>query len=86
MSTDFLDIESNDKQRQGQVDEGRRIAALYTVFEMDERGRELLRMWDETLLNRRTPTDATINTYAANEAMRAFIAGIHQQIKLAKSI
>ena len=86
MSTDFLDIGVGDKQRQDQVAEGRRIAALYTVFETDERGRELLRMWTETLMNKRTPTNAPHTEYSANEAVRALIAGIHQQIKLAKSI
>lgn len=85
MSDDFLNIEGGDRQRQAQVAEGRRIASLYTVFETDERGRELLKLWDETLLNKRTPTNAQHTEYAANEAMRAFVAGIHQQMKLAKS-
>lgn len=83
MSGDFLAIEGASEQREAQVAEGRRIARLYTVFETDERARELLRMWDETLLNKRTLPTATHSEYAYAEAQRAFVAGIHAQIKLA---
>ena len=83
--TDFLDIGGKD-QREANVAEGRRIASLYTVFETDDRARELLQLWDETLLNKRTATNAPHTEYAANEALRAFVHGIHVQIKLAKTV
>lgn len=79
---DFLDISGgNDRDDVRQA--ALAVASLYTVFVTDERGRQLLAQWDEQLMNRRTPTNATINEYAANEALRAFVAGIHQQIRFA---
>jgi hypothetical protein len=65
--------------------EGFRIAQLYTVFETDERAREILRIWDTTLLRRRTSVNAPHTEYAANEALRAFVDGIHEQLRLAKT-
>lgn len=84
MSDDFLSIDGANEQRSFQLAEGRRIALLYTVFETDQRARDLLKLWDETLLNRRTPVNAPHTEYAANEALRGFVAGIHTQIQIAK--
>ncbi|MCE5292897.1 MAG: hypothetical protein LLG14_27190 [Nocardiaceae bacterium] len=47
-------------------------------------GRTLLEHWTATLANKRTPVNAPITEYAANEAVRAFIQGIHDQIKLSQ--
>lgn len=72
---------AREAQRQSAVN----FAQAYLVFVDDSRARELLDYWDRTLMNRRVPVTATLQEYAAAEAIRAFIAGIHQQLELAKS-
>lgn len=68
----------------------RRLKALefaqnYTaLFVHNPIGRTLLEHWTTTLANKRTPVHAPIAEYAANEAVRAFIQGIHDQIKLSQ--
>lgn len=81
---DFLGEAAAVKSREEQRSEGLRIASLYTVFETDERGRELLSLWTREVRGRRTPVNAPISQYAANEALRQFVDGIHEQISLAK--
>jgi len=56
----------------------------YSIFESDPRARALLAQWDAGLYRKRTPVDATLQRYAADEAVRAFIAGIHEQIRIAR--
>lgn len=82
---DWLDVENKDVTEKQRA-EGLRIAMLYTIFETTDAGRELLALWDTALLRRRTPVNAPITEYAANEALRAFVAGIHDQIKLAREL
>jgi hypothetical protein len=82
MTEDFLDIDGAE-QREKIEQAAHEVASHYVVFVTDERARKLLEMWDAALLNRRTPVDAPITQYAANEALRAFVAGIHDQIRLA---
>lgn len=82
---DWLGEQANAEAVSKQRAEGTRIAQLYTVFETDERARELLKMWDTTLLRRRTSVNAPHTEYAANEALRAFVDGIHEQLRLAKT-
>lgn len=82
---DFLDIGSSDQAREQQIAEGRRIASLYTVFETDERAKELLKLWDTTLRRKRTPVNAPVTEYAANEAVRAFVEGIYTQLEIARN-
>lgn len=77
---DWLNPEAQQKK---QLDLAIEEAQIYLLFANDERGRELLRRWDERLMNQRTPVDASLQRYAADEAVRAFVAGIHKQIKLA---
>lgn len=74
--------DNKDKQRQ----RGLEILNLYRVFVETERGRALLAFWDERLLYKRTPPDASIQEYAADEAVRDFVAGIHKQINLLKQL
>lgn len=68
----------------------RRNAALefsnmYAVlFVHNPLGVRLLKHWDDTLLNKRTPVNAPHTEYAANEAVRALVAGIHREIKIAQ--
>lgn len=64
---------------------GLEFAKLYLVFESDPRAKRIFDHWKETLLHKRTPISATIQEYAANEAVRSFIAGIEGQLKIARS-
>lgn len=85
MNEDWLDPDA------GAAQEAQRVAALetaslYLVFQTDERGRQLLALWDRQLRRRRTPVDASIQQYAANEALRAFVEGIYDQIEMAKQL
>lgn len=64
---------------------GLEIANQYAVlFVHNQIGAGLLKRWTEGYANKRTPVNAPITEYAANEAVRAFIQGIHDQIKLAQ--
>lgn len=55
------------------------------VFVHNPVGAALLRHWDETLLRKRVPMNAPHTEYAAVEAQRAFVAGIYDQIRIAKT-
>jgi hypothetical protein len=44
----------------------------------------LLEHWERTLGRRRTPVNAQVQEYAANEALRAFVQGIREQIEMAQ--
>ena len=59
-------------------------AKLYVeVFVRNEAGRKLLEQWTTGFAKKRTPVNAPHTEYAANEAVRAFIEGIHDQIRFA---
>ena len=65
---------------------GLEVARMYhECFVMSPAGSKLLQMWTERDFNEPVPVDASINRYAAVEARRAFIRGIHRQIPLAKT-
>lgn len=81
--TDFLNIESDDKAQAAMREAAIETAKLYSVFVNDERGRQLLALWDQQLLNRRVPEGASLDHYARAEALRSFVAGIHEQIRMA---
>lgn len=85
MSQDWLDSDEEKIARAEQVAKAREFAQNYLVFEQDGRARALLEHWEQTLLGKRTPVNATIQEYAAAEAVRAFVAGIKHQIALAHS-
>lgn len=80
----WLDGERTPEQEE-QLRKGIEFAQLYLVFVDTDRGRELLKHLDRVHLYKRTPVDSSIQQYAADEAIRAFVAGIHTQIELAKS-
>lgn len=63
-------------------DDSMSIAKLHTVFTLDERGRQLLKMWQATA-RRRVPVGASIDEYARAEAMRTFVDIIEEQLKIA---
>jgi hypothetical protein len=80
---DFLDISTPARQENERA--GLEFAKLYLVFETDLRAKRIFEHWKESFLHKRTPTSATIQEYAANEAVRAFIAGIEGQLKIART-
>jgi len=64
-------------------EERQRFAALHSVFILDARAKELLKYWQETA-RERTPVNATIQEYAAREAVRSHVQMIEEQIVLAQ--
>ena len=80
---DWLEGNPDEKREQLKI-KAIEFAKNYTIFETDERGRELLEHWKKTLLLKRTPVDASHAEYAADEAVRGFIGGILKQLELAK--
>lgn len=63
------------------------FANMYVVlFVHNTIGVQLLKHWEDSLMNKRTPVNAPLTEYAANEAVRAFIAGIKGQIKIAQDV
>lgn len=55
------------------------------VFVDNKTGAKLLEHWTRTLARKRTPVNATIQEYAAVEAVRSFIEDIHAQIELTRT-
>lgn len=84
-SPDWLDNDDIERHRAEQAAKHVEFAQNhYAVFDTDSRARALLAQWDLALMNRRTPVNASIQEYAANEALRAFVAEIHVQIAIAR--
>jgi len=81
---DWLDDVSATQARKDQERQAIEDAQPYLLFVDDERGRQLMQRWDRDLWNLRTPPDAPIQQYAADEALRAFIARLKIQIELAQ--
>lgn len=74
-----------EKQKAAQEEKGLIFAQKYLVFQQEPRARELLAHW--TSLARRTPVprNASVQEYAAANAFREFIEGLHSQIEFATS-
>lgn len=83
--SDWLDEEAPAAARESQRVLAVTFAQHYLVFEQDPRARALLEHWTKTLSRRRTPVGAPVQEYAANEALRAFVDSIHDQLALAHS-
>ena len=60
------------------------FAKNYEIFVSDSRAKAILEHWEQTLLRKITPTDASVQTYAADNAVRDFISKIKHQIELAQ--
>ncbi len=59
-------------------------ARLYNVFVDTPRAVELLRHWEESLVEKKTPVESSLQRYAADESVRDFVRGIKRQIKMAQ--
>lgn len=83
--SDWMDEDAAPLARDEQRVKAVQYAQNYLVFEQDPRARAILEHWTKTISRRRTPVAATVQEYAANEAARAFVDGIHDQIAFAHS-
>lgn len=81
---DWLDNDSIDAARKNQAALRVEFAQNYLVFDSDSRARALLAHWEEHVLNKRTPVGASLQQYAADEAIRAFVHGIREQLRIAR--
>lgn len=82
MSELFNEGPIREEQRVKAVD----YAKLYVYTFVDNpAGAQLLKEWDERLVRKPTPVNAPHTEYAAAEALRQFVNGIIQQIKLAQT-
>ena len=78
-------FEGNVEKERGELrNKGLERARLYNVFVDTPRAVELLRHWEETLVEKQTPVESTLQRYAADEAVRDFVRGIKRQIKMAQ--
>lgn len=83
MTEDFLDTgEHREQQRTTAVE----YAKLYVAaFVANPAGAQLLREWDERCVRKRVAVNAPHTEYAAVEAVRQFVIGIHDQIRMAQT-
>lgn len=58
---------------------------LHSVFLTDDRAKALLVLWEQAC-DRRVPVNASIQEYAAAEAVRSFVQTVKNQIALAKQL
>lgn len=62
------------------------VAQLYRVFEQEPRAKRLLEIWERATILRDTPAEASLQRYAADEALRQFVRGIRRQIELSAQL
>jgi hypothetical protein len=83
---DWLNSDGPDPQRELQRRQAVEFAQQYVyLFAENPTGKRLLDHWTRTLARKRVPVNATIQEYAATEAVRAFIEEIHAQIRIAQT-
>lgn len=76
-------------QQKAELEEkGLIFAQRYLVFHgptSDPRARELLAHWTRIARHKRIPANASVGEYAAHNAFRELIEGIHAQVEFAMS-
>jgi hypothetical protein len=83
---DFLSLQPIGSVMDADKQRAIEFAKLYVeTFVLNPSGQKLLQHWTETFERKRTPINATLNDYVANERIRAFIQDIHGQIRFAQS-
>lgn len=88
MTEDWLSTgpEPTDQQKAMQR-EALKLAQLHlAVFARNPDGVALLTQWTDRMRRKRVPVNASVQEYAAVEAVRDFIEGIHRQIELASAL
>jgi hypothetical protein len=83
MGDEFDDISPSTKENLNQALSQARL--YFDAFVTNPAGAELLKQWTERDFYEPVAVNAPHTQYAAVEARRAFIRGIHTQIGLAKS-
>jgi hypothetical protein len=82
---DWLNLDRPAVSPQAGIDKANEVARLYhDTFVANGAGAQLLKMWTERDFHSIVPVNSSINVYAAAEARRDFIRGIHIQIELAR--
>mgnify|MGYP000876534607 CR=1 FL=1 len=81
---DWLDSEAIDAARGELAEKRLEFARNYLVFDTDSRAKALLDHWEQHVLRKRTPVGASLQQYAADEAVRAFVGGILEQLRIAR--
>jgi len=79
---DWLEADNAEAVAEARVKE-LEFAKNYEIFVTDPRGKELFEVW-KLLARKETPTDSSLQTYAADNAVRSFINKIQHQIELAQ--
>lgn len=77
-----------DQRRKQTRDAALIIAQKYLVFSgptADPRARDLLQLWTNAIRRAAVPKDASAQEYAAANALREFVEGLHAQIELARN-
>lgn len=74
-----------EKQATQQREKGLLIAQKYLVFRQDARAKDLLEMWTSTVRRNPIAKGASVQEYAAVNALREFVEGIHAQIEFAEN-
>jgi hypothetical protein len=88
MSEDWLNANSavTDQQKTMQR-EALTLAQLHVaVFARSPAGADLLAQWTDRMRKKRVAVNASVQEYAAVEAVRDFVEGIHRQIELASQL
>lgn len=86
LSVDPRDPEAGRAAREAQRTKAVEFAQQYRyLFVENTTGARLLDQWTRAFARKRTPVNATIQEYAATEAVRAFIEDIHAQIELTRT-
>lgn len=84
--TDWLEsMDSPGDAREEQRSKSLDFARLHLLFVEDARGRELLDFWQKTVMRKRVPVNATVQEYAAHEAVRSFVQTIEDQLRFAQT-
>lgn len=73
-----------EEQKREQFNKAIEFARQYLVFETDERAKALYAHWRKSILEKPTPTESSLQRYAADNAMREFVVNIGRQLDLAK--
>lgn len=73
------------KQRAELEEKGLVFAQKYLVFKAEPRARDLLAHWTALARKARIPANATLGEYAAANAFRELVEGIHSQIEFAEN-
>lgn len=82
--TDWMSDDAVQEQRREQHAKAVEFAREhYGIFET-ERGKALLKHWEESVLRKTVPVESPVQVYAAHEGERRFILGIKEQVRLAK--